>query len=154
VEILDNPELIRRAYADWFRRGETVRPTHDSAHVRVYGLEYVALLGRIGILAVYRVRPTGALKRLKQWPAELDTLLGRIESVPGSRDALAEGMGSQISGSNSGKDVEPLRTAVRDHPELLGFRLLLMQLRANAQRAGSDEWVQKLDRAIDILKNS
>ena len=81
MEILDNPELIRRAYAVWFRRGETVRPTHDSAHARVYGLEYVALLGRIGILAVYRVRPTGALKRLKQWPAELDTLLGRIESV-------------------------------------------------------------------------
>jgi hypothetical protein len=33
---------------------------------------YVALRNVNGMLAVYRVRNNGALKRLKRWPAELE----------------------------------------------------------------------------------
>lgn len=36
--------------------------------------EYVVLRNANGILAVYRIRPSGELKRLRRWPVELEEI--------------------------------------------------------------------------------
>ena len=43
-----------------------------SGHVNLDGREYVRLANVNGVLAVWRVRNDGMLKRLKRWPAELE----------------------------------------------------------------------------------
>jgi hypothetical protein len=43
--------------------------------------------------------------------------------------------------------------SIRDDPQILGFRLELMRFRGIAAQAGNEEWVGRLDRAIDVLKN-
>lgn len=73
---LDDLELTRRALAAWFRSGETTQPASSSGVVGFDGLSYVVLRHVNGILAVYRVRLVNdapMLKRLKRWPAALET---------------------------------------------------------------------------------
>lgn len=71
-------EVTKRAMAAYFRsdaiRGEGDQPSADSGPATYAGKEYVVLRNNTyGPLAIYRVRPTGMLKRLKKWPAELET---------------------------------------------------------------------------------
>ena len=70
---LDEQDLLRRAFAAWFRSGGTDQPANTSDLVKLGGLEYVVLHGGRGPgpLAVYRVRNDGMLKRLKRWPEDL-----------------------------------------------------------------------------------
>jgi hypothetical protein len=64
-------ELTARAFAAYFRRptGAIIdQPARDSGPVEWQGKQYVVLRNTNGVLAVYRVRTSGALKRLRRWP--------------------------------------------------------------------------------------
>jgi hypothetical protein len=67
-------DLIPRAIAAYFIRGDGTVFPHSSAVVEHDGLRYVMLFDHSdAVLAAYRVRPdTGALRRLKRWPAEVE----------------------------------------------------------------------------------
>jgi hypothetical protein len=63
-------DLTRRALAAYFRSGGFDVP--DGADVAEHdGRLYVVLSHASGILAVYRVRGSGALRRMKRWPPEV-----------------------------------------------------------------------------------
>jgi len=69
-----------RAMAAYFRaapawRGTIDQPASPPDHVELEGRHYVVLRNIRGILAVYRVRNSGALKRLRRWPREIETTL-------------------------------------------------------------------------------
>jgi hypothetical protein len=65
-------ELTGRAFAAWFRSGAIDQPANTSG-VRVHdGKNYVVLQNANGILAVYRVRNDGKLKRLRRWPKAVE----------------------------------------------------------------------------------
>lgn len=70
-------ELTQRAIAAYYRsaRGGEIldQPSSGASGVTEHeGKEYVILRNVNGVLAVYRVRPSGALKGLRRWPKELD----------------------------------------------------------------------------------
>jgi hypothetical protein len=67
----DERDLLRRAFAAWYRTGGTDQPAGDGEVRTVGGLTYVRLVNLNGILAVYRVESSGRLKRLKRFPNEL-----------------------------------------------------------------------------------
>jgi hypothetical protein len=67
----DEKDLLRRAFAAYFRSGGTDQPANTSAVREVAGLHYVHLSNANGTLAVYRVDTEGRLKRLKRWPKEI-----------------------------------------------------------------------------------
>lgn len=69
-------DLTRRAFAAYFRAerdANTIvdQPANTSGVVEHDGRTYVVLHNVRGTLAVYRVRTSGQLKRLKRWPAEV-----------------------------------------------------------------------------------
>ncbi len=64
-------ELTGRAFAAYFRSGGTDQPGNDSGPAELDGRQYVVLRNVNGVLAVYRVRTSGALKRLRRWPREV-----------------------------------------------------------------------------------
>lgn len=72
-------ELMRRAYAAYFRHGGEglMQPSHwpTSTPVKYDGKTYVALANSHQMLAVYRVRNDGMLKGLKRWPAAINEAL-------------------------------------------------------------------------------
>jgi hypothetical protein len=72
IDIVKGEELTRPAFAAYFRSGGFDQPSSDSGVAEVDGRTYVVLHNVRGILAVYRVRGDGALKRLRRWPAELE----------------------------------------------------------------------------------
>jgi hypothetical protein len=67
-------DIEQRAFAAYFRFTENaLQPSRNlSGEETVNGKRYVVLRNTNGILAVYRVKPDGALKGLKRWPAALD----------------------------------------------------------------------------------
>jgi hypothetical protein len=71
-------DLTRRAFAAWFRSendGEAAsvdQPSTSSGPVEHNGKTYVVLRNVRGTMAVYRVRTSGQLKRLRRWPAEVE----------------------------------------------------------------------------------
>lgn len=73
-EEVDEAKLLGRALAAWFRAGGTDLPSEHSGVVRHNKLRYVVLKSGRGagaVLAVYRVRNQGMLRRLKRWPVGL-----------------------------------------------------------------------------------
>jgi hypothetical protein len=74
-DIGNDEDLTRRAFAAYFKEargwGEPVQPSNGSGVVEHDGKTYVVLLNSNGTLAVYRVRNSGALKRLRRWPTEV-----------------------------------------------------------------------------------
>lgn len=69
--IADGDELTRRALAAYFRSGGTDQPGRGSGVVERDGKLYVVLGSARGILAVYRVRNDGMLRRMRRWPSDL-----------------------------------------------------------------------------------
>jgi hypothetical protein len=67
----DESDLLRRAYAAWYRTGGFDPPDNDTDVRTVEGLTYVRLVSEKRILAVYRVESSGRLKRLKRFPKAL-----------------------------------------------------------------------------------
>jgi hypothetical protein len=71
--IPSDDELLRRAMAGYFRAGNNAQPASATSGVEtVDGRTYVVLRNVSGILAVYRFRGTGLLRKLKRWPSELE----------------------------------------------------------------------------------
>lgn len=68
-------ELTSRAFAAYFRsEGPNAdQPANTSGPIEHEGKRYVVLRNINGVLAVYRLRPQGLLKRLRRWPAEIET---------------------------------------------------------------------------------
>lgn len=70
---MSQKDETQRALAAYFRTAdEIVDQPSDADLIEYDGKDYVVLRNRQGVLAVYRVRTSGALKRLKRWPAELE----------------------------------------------------------------------------------
>lgn len=65
--------VASRALAAYFRSGGRDQPSGHPTTEAVDGKEYVVLRNVRGILAVYRVRTSGALKRLVRWPRDLES---------------------------------------------------------------------------------
>jgi hypothetical protein len=61
------------AFAAYFRSGHPAspHPSNSSGVVEHDGKQYVVLHNVNGVLAVYRILTSGALKRLKRWPTEI-----------------------------------------------------------------------------------
>ncbi len=68
------PELLHRAIAAHLRQPGAQQPAADlSGPAKAGGLDYIVLRNLGSVLAVYRVLPhSGALKRLKRWPKEVE----------------------------------------------------------------------------------
>lgn len=71
MEKASKEDLIRRALSAWFRTGGTDQPSAASGVAEHGGKQYVVLNNVAGVLAVYRVRNDGVLKRLARPPAVL-----------------------------------------------------------------------------------
>lgn len=68
-------DLTHRALAAYFRsppEGLMQPAMALSGETKHGGLRYVVLRNTRGVLAVYRVRNDGMLKRLKRWPNDLE----------------------------------------------------------------------------------
>lgn len=154
MKILDRQDVLRRAHADWARKSGGAFRACSARHVELHGLEYVALFVGADLVAVYRVRPAGQLKRLKQYPAEVENVLKRTEPTDrgfsGAPNQPEHAVDPDTAPDSSTSSDRPLR----DHPELLGFRLELMRWRRLAAKAGNEEWVERLDKAIEITKKA
>jgi hypothetical protein len=90
-------DLTRRAFAAYFRaereRNAIVdQPALDSGPVEYQGRTYVVLRNVRGVLAVYRLRTTGLLRRLKRWPKAIETM------PPELREQSAEGRSGPTEG--------------------------------------------------------
>jgi hypothetical protein len=69
----DDDEMIRRAKAAWFRTGGSDQPGSSHSGVEESnGKHYVVLRNVNGVMAVYRIRNDGILKRMKRWPEEVE----------------------------------------------------------------------------------
>lgn len=71
----DDEGYVRRAFAAYYRGpGGELRPhpANDSGFETFKGKEYIVLRNVNGVLAVYRIRNDGTLKRLKRWPEEVE----------------------------------------------------------------------------------
>ena len=66
-------DLMKRAFAAWFRSGGTDQPSATSSGVESHdGKQYVVLRNTRGVMKVYRVRPDGMLKGLRRYPAAFE----------------------------------------------------------------------------------
>jgi hypothetical protein len=68
----DGDDLLRRAFGAYFRSGGYDQPANYSSVELHNGKKYVRLVNGRGVLAIYRVRNDGMLKRLRRWPAALN----------------------------------------------------------------------------------
>ena len=74
---MDEDDLTRRAFAAYFRyvKAKNIIPDQPADHsgaATAGGKRYIVLRNANRVLAVYRVRNTGMLKRLDRWPKELE----------------------------------------------------------------------------------
>ncbi len=67
-----NSDIVRRAKAAWFRAGEETTPSQHSGVVKQNGLTYVVLRNGNHLLAVYRVKNDGILRRMRRPPATVE----------------------------------------------------------------------------------
>jgi hypothetical protein len=65
---MDDQALTRRAYVAFMRSGSYAPTPKASGVIEIGGKSYVVLRIDGVLAAVYRVRPDGALKRLRRWP--------------------------------------------------------------------------------------
>jgi hypothetical protein len=68
---MDDADVGRRALAAYYRSGGTDPPAGGGDVTEHEGKLYVVLQGARGTLAVYRIRGSGALRRMKRWPREV-----------------------------------------------------------------------------------
>jgi hypothetical protein len=78
VQWIDDTAYIDRAMAAYYRAKRSPQEVYqqpsrsDSGAVEYAGKRYVVLANVNGILAVYRIKVDGFLKRLRRWPAALN----------------------------------------------------------------------------------
>jgi|RhiMethySRZTD1v2_1073278.scaffolds.fasta_scaffold65883_1 hypothetical protein len=75
-------DFVPRAMAAWYRARRTDH-THAFPHqarcAQVTlgdGKHYVVLASSDAVVAVYRIKPAGFLRRLKRWPRQVETAAG------------------------------------------------------------------------------
>ena len=70
---VDPADMKRRALAAWYRGGEQDQPNdRDSGLEEQNGLHYIVLRNNLRIvLAVYRIRSDGSLKRMRRPPKSI-----------------------------------------------------------------------------------
>lgn len=64
----DCRNLLDRALMAYFRSGGIDQPSNESDLIEVDGRVYVRLVNCHGILAAYRMKRDGTLRRLNGWP--------------------------------------------------------------------------------------
>ncbi len=71
--LIEDDDTLRRAFAAYFRYAgdQSPIPATTSYCCEFQGKRYACLENVNGLLAVYRVRNDGKLKRLRRWPAGL-----------------------------------------------------------------------------------
>ena len=70
-----NDDPVRRALAAYYRSAGSDgydKPANTSGEAEHDGHRYVVLRNTGGVLAVYRIRNDGKLKRLRRWPTEIN----------------------------------------------------------------------------------
>jgi hypothetical protein len=75
--IMYEEEMLKRAVSAYFRygEGELDQPNAGISCIQNYnGKDYCILRNIRGVLAVYRIKNDGFLKRLKRYPNEFDNL--------------------------------------------------------------------------------
>jgi hypothetical protein len=70
-DVSPDDRLEQRALAAYFRISDQFAPAPTADVVEHAGLVYVVLSNINGLLAVYRVRNDGPLRRLRRWPKAL-----------------------------------------------------------------------------------
>lgn len=71
----ENKDIMRRAFAAWFRAGGEDQPMAEGSNLEAHeGRKYAVLRNACGVLAVYRVTIGGQLKRLKRWPKGIEAI--------------------------------------------------------------------------------
>jgi hypothetical protein len=77
TQMYDDKDLLRRAYAAYFRGLDGSfrdQPSSSSSGVEVHNGKYYVVLRNIrGVLKVYRLRTDGALKGLHRYPKAFDS---------------------------------------------------------------------------------
>ncbi|MCA1807640.1 MAG: hypothetical protein LC687_07315 [Actinobacteria bacterium] len=67
----DEPDLLRRAMAAYYRAGGRDQPSDAESNVaEIEGRVYVVLRNVSGPLAVYRLTSQDKIRVLRRWPAE------------------------------------------------------------------------------------
>ena len=79
-------EIVRRAMAAWFRSGGSDQPPITYGIKEYQKKKYVVLENVNGLLAVYRLRNDGQLKRLKRWPEPIEKLSSDVHA--GKKDKV------------------------------------------------------------------
>ena len=84
MKMIDDPEILDRAISAFYHTRKKnglhdVQPANSSYVAEVDNKQYVVLGNVNGILAVYRIKNDGYLKRLKRWPEEIRLLKTTIE---------------------------------------------------------------------------
>ena len=76
-------DYVCRALSAWFRGGrsrgeERLYPSETLSQQVILpdGKQYVLLANSSGVLAVYRIRPSGLLRWLRRWPKEVEVAAG------------------------------------------------------------------------------
>ncbi len=80
---------VARAFAAYYRESAREgylyqQPANTSGEVIHDGLRYVVLENSNEILAVYRIKPDGLLRRLKRWPKALEAVVIRTKDIHGA----------------------------------------------------------------------
>jgi hypothetical protein len=80
--MMTTADYVPRALAAWYRASRTGHPRafpHQARCVQVTlanGKRYVVLATSATVLGVYRIKPSGFLRRLKRWPRTVEMAAG------------------------------------------------------------------------------
>lgn len=67
-------ETVRRALSAYYRTGSVTVPDEHASGERTHdGKGYVVLGRENAVLAVYRVKAGGVLRRMRRWPKAVET---------------------------------------------------------------------------------
>jgi hypothetical protein len=69
---MDDERYLQRAFAAWFRSGGMDQPANTS-EVRTYKRKHYVVLENVrGVMAVYRIKNDGMLRRMRRWPPAIE----------------------------------------------------------------------------------
>jgi hypothetical protein len=69
----DPGDMTRRAFAAWYKGGGTHQPTGSASGWEEHdGLHYIVLREGGHLMAVYRIRNDGTLRRMRRWPKAIE----------------------------------------------------------------------------------
>lgn len=78
-------DTLNRAFRAYLATDGVAAPQpieRHSAELKLNGLRYVVLSDGAHVVAVYRIKNNGALRRMKEWPIGLGSATVRQQQVP------------------------------------------------------------------------